>query len=154
MGLFDFVGDIGNALFNTEDKAAEKIKEHIEADNPGIENLEVVYQKGFVTLQGSSQTWEAVEKAILMAGNVKGVGRVVSEIQVAESADSAPGELNPSGSGAAIEYYVIVKGDTLSAIAKRFYGDANQYPRIFEANREVIKNPDKIFVGQKIRIPK
>jgi nucleoid-associated protein YgaU len=155
MGLFDFVSDIGNALFQTDDKAAEKIKEHIEADNPGIEQLEVVYQKGFVTLRGSARTWEAVEKAILMAGNVKGVGKVVSEIQVAESAaGEAPAELNPSGGGAAVDYYVIEKGDTLSALAKRFYGDANQYPRIFEANREVIKHPDKIFVGQKIRIPK
>jgi nucleoid-associated protein YgaU len=154
MSLFDFVKDIGSALFNTEEKAAEKIKEHIEADNPGIEQLEVVYQKGFVTLRGFSQTWEAVEKAILMAGNVKDVGKVVSEIQVAESTDTAPGELNPSGGGADIEYYEIVSGDTLSAIAKRFYGDASQYPRIFEANREVIKHPDKIFVGQKIRIPK
>ena len=52
-----------------------------------------------------------------------------------------------------VEYYTIVKGDTLSAIAKRHYGDASQYPRIFEANREVIKDPDLIFVGQKIRIP-
>nr|WP_281241822.1 LysM peptidoglycan-binding domain-containing protein [Thiocapsa roseopersicina] len=45
------------------------------------------------------------------------------------------------------------KGDTLSAIAKRFYDDANAYPRIFEANREVIKDADLIYPGQKIRIP-
>jgi nucleoid-associated protein YgaU len=153
MGLFDFVSDIGNALFHTDDKAADTIKAHIEADNPGIEHLEVVYQNGFVTLRGTSRSWEAVEKAILMAGNVKGVGRVVSEIQVAESADKAPKELNPSSAGTEVGYYVIEKGDTLSALAKRFYGDASQYPKIFEANREVIKHPDKIFVGQKIRIP-
>lgn len=148
MSLFDFVKDIGGALFNAEDKAAEKIKEHILADNPGIENLDVTYEKGFVTLKGNSQTWAAVEKAILMAGNVKGVGKVVSDIQVAEA-----GQLDSVGGGV-VEYYTIVSGDTLSAIAKRFYGDAGAYPRIFEANREVIKDPDKIFVGQKIRIPK
>lgn len=158
MSLFDFVQNIGNALFHSDDDAAEKIKAHIEADNPGIENLEVVYQKGFVTLRGTSHSWEAVEKAILMAGNVKGVGRAVSEIQVVDPTDQAPAELNPAPSGGAtaspVAYYVIEKGDTLSALAKRFYGDGSQYMRLFEANREVIKHPDKIFVGQKIRIPK
>jgi len=48
---------------------------------------------------------------------------------------------------------VIKKGDTLSAIAKQFLGNANDYPKIFEANREVIRDPNLIFVGQKIRIP-
>lgn len=48
----------------------------------------------------------------------------------------------------------IVSGDTLSKIAKQFYGDANKYPEIFDANKEVIKHPDKIYVGQTIRIPK
>ena len=54
---------------------------------------------------------------------------------------------------AQVEYYVIQKGDSLSAIAKRYYGNAQDYPRIFDANREVIKNPDLIYPGQKIRIP-
>jgi nucleoid-associated protein YgaU len=48
---------------------------------------------------------------------------------------------------------VIQKGDTLWAIAKKHLGDGNRYPEIFEANREVILDPDKIFPGQKIRIP-
>ena len=151
MGLLDFVKDIGHSLFSSDDdKAAEKIKDHILADNPGIDPLDVKYQDGFVTLGGSSGSWEAVEKAILMAGNVKGVGRVISEIQVSEAAGDAPGELGGTGAG---RYYEIKSGDTLSAIAKQFLGDANAYPKIFEANREVIKDPNKIFVGQKIRIP-
>ena len=52
-----------------------------------------------------------------------------------------------------VEYYEIVSGDTLSGIAKKYYGDPMQYPRLFEANREVIKDPDLIYPGQKIRIP-
>ena len=48
---------------------------------------------------------------------------------------------------------VVKEGDTLSKIAKKAYGDALAYPKIFSANPEVIKNPDKIFVGQKLRIP-
>lgn len=150
MSLLDFVSDIGQALFNSEEHAAEKIQHHILADNPGIENLGVLFQKGFVTLTGTSKRWEAVEKAILMAGNVKGVGKVISNIEVSESQDLAPGELGGSGNN---PYYVIKSGDTLSAIAKQFLGDASKYPAIFEANREVIKHPDKIFPGQKIRIP-
>ena len=150
MSLLDFVSDIGQALFNSEEHAAEKIQHHILADNPGIENLGVLFQKGFVTLTGTSKSWEAVEKAILMAGNVKGVGKVISNIEVSENQDLAPGELGGSGNN---PYYVIKSGDTLSAIAKQFIGDASKYPAIFEANREVIKHPDKIFPGQKIRIP-
>ena len=60
----------------------------------------------------------------------------------------------PAGGADATEFYVIQSGDTLSKIAKRVYGDAMQYPKIFEANKEVIEDMDKIFVGQKIRLPK
>ena len=49
--------------------------------------------------------------------------------------------------------YTIAKGDSLSKIAKKFYGDANQWKRIFEANRDTVKDPDKIFPGQKLVIP-
>lgn len=52
-----------------------------------------------------------------------------------------------------VDYYTIQSGDTLSKIAQRFYGNASAYPKIFEANREVIEDPNKIYPGQKIRIP-
>lgn len=62
-----------------------------------------------------------------------------------------------STSGAAstktYKMYTIVAGDTLSKIAKREYGNANAWKRIFEANTDIIKNPDKIFPGQEIKIP-
>ena len=141
MGLFDFVSNIGNNLFNKDEEASEKIQAYIEEQNPGINNLTVTYNDGAVTLAGQSDTYEAVEKAVLMAGNVKGVNVVLNEIAV----DEPPTEN--------IEYYTIKSGDTLSKIAKQYYGNAMDYPKIFEANLEVIKDPDKIFVGQKIRIP-
>ena len=53
----------------------------------------------------------------------------------------------------AVEIYTVVAGDSLSKIAKRAYGDANQWRRIFEANRDQIENPDLIRVGQKLKIP-
>ena len=141
MGLFDFVSNIGNNLFNKDEEASEKIQAYIEEQNPGINNLKVAYNDGAVTLAGQSDSYEAVEKAVLMAGNVKGVNVVLNEVAV----DESPTEN--------VEYYLIKSGDTLSKIAKQYYGNAMDYPKIFEANLEVIKDPDKIFVGQKIRIP-
>jgi nucleoid-associated protein YgaU len=148
MNMIDFVSSIGRKLFAKETDAATAIKEHIEADNPGIKDLAVSFENGFVTLTGHAEDVDAAEKAMLMAGNVEGVGKVVSNFVVAGTA--ASGGAGSVGS----DYYEIQKGDTLSAIAQRFLGNAAAYPRIFEANRQVIKDPDKIFVGQKIRIPK
>ena len=141
MGLFDFVKEIGHKLFNRAEEAAEKIKKHIEAMNPGITGLEVNYTNGVVSLSGQAASAEAMEKAVLMAGNVQGVADVkIDGLQAPPVKEK-------------VEYYIIKKGDTLSAIAKQFYGKPNDYPRIFEANREVIKDANLIYPGQKIRIP-
>lgn len=153
MGLLDFAKDMGRKLFSNPDDAVAKIKQHIEEDNPGVQNLQVDYQDGLVTLRGVANSWEAADKAMLMAGNVQGVGKVVSELTVASS--EAGGTAAPTASPEeSPEYYTIKPGDTLSAVAKQFYGDASQYTKLFAANREVIKDPDKIFAGQTIRIPK
>jgi nucleoid-associated protein YgaU len=53
----------------------------------------------------------------------------------------------------ATQWHVVVKGETLSKIAEQYYGDPNLYPRIFEANRDILDNPNLIRVGQKLRIP-
>ena len=141
MGLFDFVKDIGNKLFNKDEEASEEIKNHIENNNPGVKDLDVHFEDGVVSLSGDAASLEAMEKTVLMAGNVRGV----SEVKV--------GNLKSPAQEVKVEYYVIEKGDSLSALAQKYYGNAMDYPRIFEANREVIKDPDLIFVGQKIRIP-
>ena len=139
-GLFDFVKSVGRKLMGQGDDPATKIKEMIEKDNPGIRNLGVSFKDGVVQLSGEGST-EAMQKAGLMAGNVQQVGEVKVEGQQAALDDGT-------------QYYIVKAGDTLSAIAKQFYGDASKYPRIFDANREVIKDADLIFPGQKIRIPK
>ena len=56
-------------------------------------------------------------------------------------------------SSTAAKIYVVVAGDSLSKIAKREYGNASEWKRIFEANQDVLENPDKIFPGQKLKIP-
>lgn len=141
MGLFDFARDIGRKLFGSEAEAPEKIKTYIEEDNPGVKNLEITVKDGVAHLSGEAESAEAMEKAVLMAGNIKGISEVKAD------------GLTAPASQAKVEYYEIVSGDTLSAIAKKYYGKGALYPRIFEANREVIKDPNLIFPGQKIRIP-
>ena len=132
---------MGNKLFGNDDDAQGKIQAHIEENNPGIEGMQVSYDNGVVNLSGTALSPEAMEKAVLMAGNVKGVEQVNIEGM------AVPEETTK------VEYYVIQSGDTLSALAKKYYNNAMDYPRIFEANKEVIIDPDKIYVGQKIRIP-
>ena len=57
------------------------------------------------------------------------------------------------GGGAGEQTYTVQSGDTLSAIAKKFYGNANAYMKIFEANKPMLSHPDKIYPGQLLRIP-
>ena len=146
MGLFDFVRNIGKKIFPEsapKEDAAAKIRSEIETGNLGISNLQVSFDpaNGKCVLTGDCPSAEAMQKAVLLAGNIHGV----SEVDIAGLKVPPPKEK--------VEYYIIVKGDTLSAISKKYYGDANKYPRIFEANREVIKDANLIFPGQKIRIP-
>jgi len=172
MGLFDFASDIGKKVFGIGDAdAAEKIKQDIEANNPGIENLEVIiHDETVCQLKGTCKSAEAKEKAILMAGNMKGISGVLAgRLQVEGdpvpvSSENASGTMEQSEeldtqhdvafeASSGTQYYTIESGDTLWGIAAKLLGNGSKYPEIFEANREVIEDPDKIFVGQKIRIP-
>ncbi len=144
MGLFDFAKDIGKKIFGSsddDDDASTKLKEHIEEDNPGISNLEVKVEDGVATIKGEAESPGAFEKAILMAGNALGISEVKAD------------EFKAPEQTVEVNYYEIKKGDSLWKIAEHFYGNGSKYTHIFEANKEVIKDPDLIFPGQKIRIP-
>jgi len=142
MGLFDFASNLGKKLFGSDDDPAEKIQEHIESDNPGIEGLTVSVENGIAMVSGQAKDQAAYEKAILMAGNVQGIEEVKADgFDILEA------------STAKVEYYTIQSGDSLWAIAQKHLGNGNEYTKIFEANKEVIKDPDLIYPGQKIRIP-
>lgn len=145
MGLFDFVSNIGNKLFKKEEDASSAVTAHLNADNPGVENAQVTVSNGVASISGVAASAEAVEKAVLMAGNVEGIESVnIDNLQIA----------NGESLGGDDEFYVIEKGDTLWKIAEKAYGNGAKYTAIVEANKEVIKDADKIFPGQKIRIPK
>jgi len=91
-------------------------------------------------VQGMAATQEIKEKILLCCGNVDGVEHVQDQMGVIE-AEAAP------------QFYTVVRGDTLSKISKEFYGNANLYMRIFEANKPMLSHPDKIYPGQMLRIP-
>jgi nucleoid-associated protein YgaU len=145
MGLFDFFKDAGEAIANaigiSDAHASDDIKAKIAAYNFDIKDLEVSVEGEKVTLRGTAADAHIAEKAILTAGNIKGVSKVESHITVADNAEFSP------------VFYTVKSGDTLSKIAKHYYGDANQYNKIFEANKPMLSHADKIYPGQNLRIP-
>ncbi len=158
MGLFSFIKDAGEKLFGGKEaqaatpaapsqdelnaKAAQAITAYIASQNLGVSNVQVAYDatQGKVTVQGEAPTQAAKEKVTLCCGNVASVTSVENLMSVTHPEPQA-------------QFHDVVRGDTLSAIAKKFYGDANKYPVIFEANKPMLTHPDKIYPVQKLRIP-
>ena len=146
MGLFDFVKDVGRQIFDTDDEAADNIKQHLEIKTSGLSNLTVEFDDGVATICGDCKNQAVRDQAILIAGNIKGVEKVVAD-------DLKAPPPPPEEPEEKAEFYEIVSGDTLGGIAKKYYGSAGKYMKIFEANRDIISDPNKIYPGQKIRIP-
>jgi nucleoid-associated protein YgaU len=94
-----------------------------------------------VILKGRVKDRETAEKIIVAAGNNEGVSEVESRLEI-ERDDKPKSRM-----------YTVKSGDTLSKIAREFYGEASKYPQIFEANRPMLEDPDKIYPGQVLRIP-
>lgn len=145
MGLLDFAKDVGRQLFDTDAEAADNIKQHLDIKLSGIKNLEVSFDDGVATLCGDCMNEATRNSAILIAGDIKGVEKIVADDLVFPEPEEEEKEK--------VEFYEIVSGDTLGAIAKRYYGNASKYTRIHEANKELIPDPNKIYPGQKIKIP-
>lgn len=145
MGLFDFAKDVGRQLFDTDAEAADNIRQHLEIKLSGIKDLDVAFDDGVATICGNCPNEATRNNAILMAGDVKGVERIVADdLKFPEPVEEEKEKF---------DLYEIVSGDTLGGIAKKFYGKASLYTRIHEANKELIPDPNKIYPGQKIKIP-
>ena len=166
MGLFSFIKDAGEKLFGGKDaqaapapassaaapaapsqadlnaRAGKAIETYIASQNLGVSDVQVAFEgpEGKVTVKGTAPTQAVKEKVTLCCGNVASVTSVDNQMTVTNPEPEA-------------QYHDVVRGDTLSAIAKKFYGDANKYPVIFEANKPMLTHPDKIYPGQKLRIP-
>jgi nucleoid-associated protein YgaU len=146
MSLLDFAKDVGRQLFDTDAEAADNIKEHLDIRLSGLKNVTVEFDDGVATICGECVNEATRNSAILIAGNVKGVEKVI-----ADDLTFPPPKVEEEKEK--VEFYEIVSGDTLGAIAKRYYGKASLYTRIHDANKELIPDPNKIYPGQKIKIP-
>ena len=150
MGLFSFIKDAGKKLLGSGNDD-EAIKNEIESSFEGepVQGLVVEVNDGVVTLAGVAADNDTREKVILIAGNVEGVESVNADQLVTPEIIEASNERDiPEPT-----FYTIEEGDTLWAIASKHYGDGNKYQAIVDANLEVIKDADKIYPGQTIRIP-
>ena len=162
MSIISFIKDAGEKLFGRKEAAppaadpaalqaqsdaanataATAIADYIAAQGLKVSGLDVAFDgaTGTVSVAGEAPDQATREKVVLCCGNVHGVSQVDDAMTVAAAAE-------PS------RYYTVVRGDTLSAISKAQYGNANAYMKIFEANKPMLGHPDKIYPGQVLRIP-
>ena len=154
----------------------ESILENLSRTSNVLENLSVSCADGVVSLSGVCDTPNTRKKAILFAEMAEGVTDVqsgdltVTETEATESTAPVEEAVSEETPAPAVEpesrevstpttpkaesrFYTIKSGDSLSKIAKEFYGDANKYMQIFDANKGLLKDPNKIYPGQEIRIP-
>jgi nucleoid-associated protein YgaU len=153
MGVFDFIKEAGQAAKHGQIesfKAEQMLKSKLEEFDLDVADPGITFNNGEVTLTGEAADQATREKVVLAVGNTPGVHRVHDKMTVrralAAAAEEAPEEVAPN-------FYTVVRGDTLSKIAKTAYGDANKYPVIFEANKPMLKDPNLIYPGQVLRIP-
>lgn len=143
MSLFDFIKAAGHKLgIGGGDDAPkpDELKKQVNDLGLSSSDLDVKVDGDTVKVSGSAASQEEKEKIVLALGNVSGVAKVEENITT-------------PAAGAEAKFYTVEKGDTLSKIAKSQYGDASKYNAIFEANKPMLDHPDKIYPGQKLRIP-
>ena len=157
MGLF------GKSFEETVAEAAQKIQ----GMGLGVSNFSATANGKVVTLTGEAPSVEVKGRAMQEFNTLVETENTMNQIKVlrpepapvatpmqaavvAAVVGAAPA---PATTAPAETWHEVVKGETLSAISKKYYGSANKYPRIFEANRDQLKDPDHIQIGQRLRIP-
>ena len=144
MGLFDFVKEAGEKIWDSvtsHDDAATKIQDHLKKLGiPDADKVKVNVDGDKATVSGEGISQELKEKILVAIGNVAGISNVEDNVKTTDTTTES-------------KFYTVKSGDTLSGIAKQVYGDANQYNKIFEANKPMLSHPDKIYPGQSLRIP-
>ncbi|MBP7706554.1 MAG: LysM peptidoglycan-binding domain-containing protein [Candidatus Aminicenantes bacterium] len=134
----------------------EKVRDAVDVINKsgiGIKGLRAGIDGKVVTLEGQAASLDAKGRAMLEFNKMVKTENTINRIQVQGAVPpTLPG---PGASPAAeVQVYEVKPGDTLGHIAQRFYGKASLYPKIFEANRDILDDPDRIKAGQKLKIPK
>ena len=158
MSLISFIREAGEKLFRHSPAgstatqpnvtalnatAGDAIEKYIGTQNLTADGLSVTYDGATetATVRGVAPDQATKEKIVLCCGNVSGVSKVEDLLTVA------------AGGGSVSKFRAVKSGDTLSKIAKEEYRDANAYMKIFEANKPMLSDPDKIYPGQTLRIP-
>ena len=161
MGIFTFIKDAGKKIFGIDktrneeagksdnlekeqvkenEKAAQKLEQTITDLNLKADNLKIQIERDMAVVSGTALDQSTREKIILVVGNSEGISQVDDRLDVENTEPEAV-------------FHTVERGDTLSKISKEHYGDPNQYPLIFEANKPMLQDPDKIYPGQVLRIP-
>lgn len=178
MGMFDFIKNAGEKIFKPGEARKEAaVKQHLGSYGADYSGIDVEVDGNKAVLTGQVGSVAVREKAVLIAGNIDGIDKVDDRLTVnAASTTSKPDFSNVSGGVSSTERaigagamsggmasaggegwqsrtYTVKSGDTLSKISKEMYGEANKYHQIFEANKPMLKDPDKIYPGQVLRIP-
>ncbi|RTY88499.1 peptidoglycan-binding protein LysM [Flavobacterium sp. GT3R68] len=150
MGLFSFIKGVGAKIFEKkETEAPEEEKAQLKASallsyvqglGLPFKTIKIALRGDDVVLTGEVENQANSEKIVLAVGNVEGVATVDNLMTVKTSSPES-------------KYHTVESGDWLSKIAEKYYGDAKKFDFIFEANRPMLSDPDKIYPGQVLRIP-
>ncbi|MDT0558217.1 peptidoglycan-binding protein LysM [Ichthyenterobacterium sp. W332] len=120
---------------------ARRLEETIRDLSLDVEGLTVFVDDDRVSVSGEAHDQATKEKVVLVLGNSTGVASVEDNMTVEHTEPEA-------------QFHTVVSGDSLSKIAKHYYGDPMKYTLIFEANQPMLKDPNLIYPGQVLRIPR
>ncbi|MGB3605923.1 MAG: peptidoglycan-binding protein LysM [Psychroserpens sp.] len=166
MGLFSFIKNTGAKVFGIgkskeeeasaakakaqkaadteelrlEEAAARNLEETIVDLQLKVEGLNIHIDDDLAKVSGLAYDQATKEKVVLVVGNTEGIATVDDQMTVEHVEPEA-------------QFHTVKSGDTLGKIAKHYYGSAIKYPEIFEANKPMLTDPDKIYPGQVLRIP-
>lgn len=164
MGFFDFMKGAGKRLGfgNSDEENAEALKKELDSHDLGTEAVTIEVRGDTAIVKGAVSNQEAYEKAIVALGNTDGIAKVEADdlrVVAPESGLKLDARVDMNAVIAAAtppaepKFHTVEKGDTLWAVAEKAYGNGSKYQAIFEANRPMLSDPDKIFPGQVLRIP-
>ena len=153
MGLGSFLKNVGEKIFGggeTPEQQAQKVKDHVAKYGFDTSGINFTVKDDKVTISGEAKDWEQKGEIYVAAGNVEGIDGVTDNMTV----KAAPAQAAmPTAAATQVKYHTVKSGESLSKISKEVYGDANSYQKIFEANKPMLSDPDKIYPGQVLVIP-
>lgn len=145
MGIMSFAKSVGEKIFGGTAAAAapaDQLKKEAEKHGLDVSKVDVKVDGDKVILSGAAASTEEAEKIALAVGNSVGVATVQNDLTSAKTTPE-------------LKFYTVKSGDTLWKIAETEYGHGHgaKYNLIFDANKPLLSDPDKIYPGQVLRIP-